>query len=1054
MDDPESIQLSAAERLVDDYLRRRDAGEAVDLESICNANPELANEIRSLVANFDVLDRLLPGPPQDGGETAISRAFELVARLRSNDSRGARFRRDGELGRGGMGVVLKVHDPELRRDLAMKVMHGDRGGTSVGDLAVESINLGRFVEEAQITAQLDHPGIVPLHEIGVDDDGAVYYTMPLIDGEDLLTVFDHVQNGASEWSQVRALNVMLKVCDAMSYAHAKQVLHRDLKPSNVMVGRFGQVYVVDWGLARVIGEPDVHDIRICKDAPILEGLVATERVADRQSGMESPLVTMDGDVLGTAAYMSPEQARGEIERLGPQSDVYSVGAMLYHLLSGHPPFKSPSGATPGSNDEGTVLERVKRAPPPRLDAVAPDAAPELVAICEKAMARKASDRYADMQDLADDLRRYVERRVVRAYETGGWAETRKWVRRNKAFAASLAASIAIVATGSLTLWSTAQETRRNQPFVTSRDLARFLAESSDLTPARRSDETTTAWWFRRARGFVRGTRASGAEEESGPGLEDCRSELSELRGRAVPIPDAEREHDEELLDLRRMYETKRADLEWRRRMLEPSRFPPESVVEAEISFATLPSDPVDLQLKAFDLIAPNKRRLFQGQEVRALCIARRAAATATGDVPRLRTLDTLAWALCRVAHFEEARQNALEALAAAERNLESSTGAGRDEADHWVRNIKDNAQNIMRETACWTLGEEARLLPRREAELLDLAERIRTWNGWSISHAIEGRRYEVLDRLVTDLERLRRRIELAAEATETDAARRAWAQATQAVEAEPLYAGMPRLTPQLDLVPLGRDPDSRLLEFGHPPSGLPPQRVDGHLQLTRNSSLVFVLLPGTRTPFAPGTGTVPRTPAPIEPFFISKYEMTEAQWARLTGRSELDMPEDLALHPLGALDWFEASALLRETGAWLRLPTDVEWTYAAQGGGAARFWCGKAARSLAGFANLNFDALPQPRTSPRFVGEKGANPFGLHDVYGNVQEWCSDTVLEPEYRTGRSTERRSRIVHTCEVAGGTAAQSPEDLDAQVFRFVYSRARDDYTGIRPARRLTP
>ncbi len=386
---------------------------------------------------------------------------ELMDRLRAQGPHGTRYRMVGEVARGGMGVVFKVYDDDLRRTLAMKVVL-DRNQTSSREApAVDVKTLGRFLEEAQVTGQLDHPGILPVHELGLASDGRVYFTMRLVKGVDLRTIYEYVHAGKDGWNQTRALGVLLKVCEAMSYAHDKGVIHRDLKPANVMVGKFGEVYVMDWGLARVFGREDKHDLRI-RPQPVSTQSVHTDRRGTREETPDSPLITMDGDVVGTPVYMPPEQARGRLEQVGPRSDVYSLGAMLYHLLTGQMPFV-PTGARASQH---SILMRLLEGPPKPLHEVAPLTPPELAAICEKAMAREPAQRYADTQALGEDLRAYLEHRVVGAYEVGAWAEACKWVQRNKPLAASLAAAAAILVVGLVV--STTQYWRAEDNFEVAR----------------------------------------------------------------------------------------------------------------------------------------------------------------------------------------------------------------------------------------------------------------------------------------------------------------------------------------------------------------------------------------------------------------------------------------------------------------------------------------------------------------------------------------------------------------------------------------------------------
>ncbi|HEV8112475.1 MAG TPA: bifunctional serine/threonine-protein kinase/formylglycine-generating enzyme family protein [Planctomycetota bacterium] len=387
-------------------------------------------------------------PSAPPGDTSEPEDFlgELVRRLSTRSASFARYSVQGEVARGGMGAILRVRDEDLRRDLAMKVVLPRGGAREPGTQHEEARVLGRFLEEAQVTGQLDHPGIVPVHELGLDAEGRVYFTMRLVAGRDLEKILGFVHGDNERWTQTRAVGVVLKVCEAVAYAHEKGVIHRDLKPANIMVGRFGEVYVMDWGLARVLGRSDSRDIRLRAPSEETRGPVNTSLRDSVSEGRVSPLVTMDGDIVGTPAYMSPEQARGDLQAIGPASDVYAVGAILYHLLAGHMPY-----APPGSDrDAIEIWRRVRVDSPETLRERAPEAPGELVAICTKAMARDAKDRYGGMLELAEDLRAYLEGRVVRAYERGLFAETRKWILRNRTLAGTIAAAVVIVLVGSIT----------------------------------------------------------------------------------------------------------------------------------------------------------------------------------------------------------------------------------------------------------------------------------------------------------------------------------------------------------------------------------------------------------------------------------------------------------------------------------------------------------------------------------------------------------------------------------------------------------------------------
>lgn len=391
--------------------------------------------------------------PPTGAAHAVAPASwsGLLERLQQRLLDEARFEPRGELGRGGMGVIESLFDADLRRTVARKLCLAS-GAAEQGGTAPPK-HLGRFLEEAQVTAQLEHPGVVPVHDLGMDGDGRPFFTMRLVRGKDLRAVFDQVRKGEEGWTRTRALGALLKACETMAYAHDKGVMHRDLKPANIMVGRFGEVYVMDWGLARVQGSEETRDLRLAPEPAVTQSLESLRR-DERQDTPGSPVVTMEGDVMGTPSYMSPEQALGRVDELGPRSDVYAMGAILYDLLSGQAPYAPPAAPrTPFM-----ILSLLQEGPPSALADITEDCPLELAAICEKAMQREPERRYSDMAEFAEDLRAYLEGRVVRAYETGALAEMKSWVRRNRAFAGTIAAGLLLVLVGSGTYaWQVGQE---------------------------------------------------------------------------------------------------------------------------------------------------------------------------------------------------------------------------------------------------------------------------------------------------------------------------------------------------------------------------------------------------------------------------------------------------------------------------------------------------------------------------------------------------------------------------------------------------------------------
>jgi CRP-like cAMP-binding protein len=279
-----------------------------------------------------------------------------------------RFRDEGQIGHGGRSHVHMIFDRMLLRRSAMKVL-AHRLQPFVEDRQ-------RFIEEAQISGQLDHPNIVPIHEMSISAEGSLYFTMKLVDGhtmDEMLRARSH-QIRRFDWV-APFLEIMVKVCDAVAFAHSRGVVHRDLKPGNIMVGNFGQVYVMDWGMARLIDGH--HEVSIARD---------------RRHALDHK-----GEVLGTPAYMSPEQAFGRHEETDERSDIFSLGATLYHVITGRPPYDA--------DDLAGQLEvaRTGMYHPPDQFPLAQRLPPALTRIAMKAMSIDPAKRYVTATELRDDL---------------------------------------------------------------------------------------------------------------------------------------------------------------------------------------------------------------------------------------------------------------------------------------------------------------------------------------------------------------------------------------------------------------------------------------------------------------------------------------------------------------------------------------------------------------------------------------------------------------------------------------------------------------------------
>jgi serine/threonine protein kinase/Leucine-rich repeat (LRR) protein len=305
------------------------------------------------------------------------------------------------LAEGGMGAIISVRDNNCRRPVAMKVLHSH--------LADKPEAVLRFIEEAQITAQLEHPNIVPVHELAVDPHDKVYYTMKHVQGRDLKDVLYALENGdrktIKEFPLPRLINIFMRICDAMAFAHDKGVVHRDIKPENIMVGDFGEVQVLDWGLAKVIGRednsPEVTGIALDETNP-LAWAVQSIRSDDLHSTH-----TMIGEILGTPSFMAPEQARGRVDEIDTRSDIYALGGILYNIITLRQPVQNgPVHAMLLRIAEGNIPDPMQLAREENLrcphwpNGVLPES---LSAVARKAMAMNKDDRYQRVQELQAEI---------------------------------------------------------------------------------------------------------------------------------------------------------------------------------------------------------------------------------------------------------------------------------------------------------------------------------------------------------------------------------------------------------------------------------------------------------------------------------------------------------------------------------------------------------------------------------------------------------------------------------------------------------------------------
>jgi tetratricopeptide (TPR) repeat protein/serine/threonine protein kinase len=441
------------------------------------------------------------------GAVGSARAADCEATLdhhpRPEAAPGTRYRILRFHAKGGLGEVFVAEDQELHREVALKEIQPA--------YAEDGHSRERFLLEAEITGGLEHPGIVPVYGLGQYGDGRPFYAMRFIKGDNLKDAIRDFHQadlpGRDPGERTLALRQLLgrfiDVCNAVAYAHSRGVLHRDLKPGNIMLGKYGETLVVDWGLAKPVGRS--------------EAWPRSDESTLRPSSASGTAATQLGTALGTPAYMSPEQAAGRIDQLGPASDIYSLGATLYVLLTGQPPFA-------GENKDA-VLTQVPRGEivPPRRRK--PPVSVALEAICLKAMALRPEGRYATALDLATDLEHWLADEPVTAYREPWTARTRRWVRRHRTLLGSLTAAlfVALLLGGGGAWWL--EQDRAQRRAATTQLVNEALAEATLLRgKARAGPVEDLATW---SAALAAARRAEGLLEQ-GEGSEELLGQVRQL----------------------------------------------------------------------------------------------------------------------------------------------------------------------------------------------------------------------------------------------------------------------------------------------------------------------------------------------------------------------------------------------------------------------------------------------------------------------------------------------------------------------------------------------
>ena len=435
-----------------------------------------------------------------------------------------RYRIDGEIARGGMGEVLKGRDPDIGRDVAIKVLRDDLSGRPE--------MVGRFVEEAQIGGQLQHPGIVPVYELGTFADRRPFFSMKLVKGQTLAQLLAARPSPAD--GLPRSLGIFEQVAQTVAYAHARGVIHRDLKPSNVMVGSFGEVQVMDWGLAKVLPRGGVADDAAAGREPDRETVIATAR----SSFAPDAELSRAGSVLGTPSYMAPEQARGEIAAVDERADVFALGSILCEVLTGSPAFTGRTSAeTQHKAARGDTAEALLR-----LDACGADA--ELVVLARDCLAAEPPDRPRDAGAVRERITAYlagVQERLHAAEIERARAEARAAEeRRRRRLQLGLAASLlALTTLGGLAF---TYELQRRQARAARAD--RLLTEAALLRNQARAQREDVARWERAREALDR------IGEELGPLVSAPLAAMRREVGAGLGAAEADRALLARLLDIR------------------------------------------------------------------------------------------------------------------------------------------------------------------------------------------------------------------------------------------------------------------------------------------------------------------------------------------------------------------------------------------------------------------------------------------------------------------------------------------------------------------------
>ena len=897
-----------------------------------------------------------------------------------------------------MGIVFLALDTELNRNVALKIVRPDHVGTTVADEAtplelkapkVDSpaseafrVLSVRFLQEAWVTGALEHPGIVPVYEVGQTPGGVPFYTMRFVRGE--RTLESAMRAAATFEDRIALLEPFLKVCDTMSYAHSRGVIHRDLKPANIALGEFGEVVLLDWGLAKLRDRPDQTLSRW------REQLKAFREAADLETAVSA---------LGTPGYMPPESLLGRPGDVDEKSDVYSLGAVLYRILAGRLPYEFDTFP-----EFVAKISAGEPVPPREIDPSVPEA---LSRLCLHALAKERAERIDSARELAEAIRAW-QRESTRERE------------------------IEMILREALSAWE-GTEGLTGEALL--RQLDRVLGRANRVLELRADHSDARA----------------------------LRARAEAARSRAA----AERERMAKRRLLRRMFDQKRrailrlADAKTARDLIRDS----ETLWPIHPDRAGAMASWLSRVEEVLGRRAWHESRLTEiGADALPYCEEERLRDHSESH----RKLEELR----RDRELYQVKRKAFEAM-------------NPDEATAYIIDLLNGCDIRLVPTKEQWLRQVDRRQAEINAEIAALEATVARRGTWRFKGSAEAWQHQILTDLLADLavladgedslvKRVEARRELAVELAprSVEDHRAAWEETISAIadqERHPAYRGL-RIRPQLGLVPLGLDPESGLFEFAHLGSGRIPGRDarTGGLELAEDTGIVLILLPGgpfdmgaqKEDPAAPNYDPAARDDEDpvrridMHPILLSKYEVTQGQWARMTEgeRPSLIGPGSLSgnrevddRHPVESVSWLDARDRLARHR--LRLPSEAEWEYACRAGTDTPWSTGREPSSLFGTANVGDkcladssqtwrDSLGKWKIEVTFddghvyhapVGSFAPNAFGLHDAHGNLLEFCEDWYHEyddPDTPSDGSARTQRGGANAVVCRGGSWAVSP------------------------------